>query len=144
MAGEMLLAFCIFMMVGWVIWEIWPDGREVGSGVTIVRGSNQNLTARTEEEKNALRLARTILSDLYAYHGEAIRRGRAGRCLYPILGEVLERALTLYGERIPEGLRKRTGYLETLLIYDLAQGRIEAFGNPNFIRRLTEKAVAAA
>lgn len=139
MAGEILLVFCIVLMTGLVVREIWPDFRKKNPEVTIVRGTNQNLTAQTEEEEKALRLARTIVSDLYAYHGEAIRKGRAGRCLYPILGEVLERALVLYSERIPEVVRKRTRYLETLLIDDLAQESIEAFGNPNFIRRLTEK-----
>lgn len=139
MAGEILLVFCIVVMTGLVVREIWQDFGKKNPEVTIIRGTNLNLTAQNEEEEKALRLARTIVSDLYAYHGEAIRKGRSGRCLYPVLGEVLERALVLYGERIPAAVRKRTGYLETLLIEDLAQGSIEAFGNPNFVRRLTEK-----
>jgi hypothetical protein len=105
-------------------------------GTPPARGAAVTFEPKTDEEVRALRLAKTMISDLYAYHWKDIKKGRAGRCLYLLIGKVLDKALETYAERVGAECRARTRYLETLLVEDIAQGRIEAFGNPGFVRRI--------
>lgn len=78
----------------------------------------------TEEERTkAMRLARTIASDLSVYHDAKIVRGIEEDNLFDVLREEIEEGRALYRRRVSAELWAETNYFERALADILLRGR---------------------
>lgn len=76
-----------------------------------------------EERTKAMRLARTIASDLSLYHDAKIVRGIEGDDLFDVLREEIEEGRDLYRRRVSAELYAGTNYFERALADILLRGR---------------------
>ncbi|GAB6062844.1 hypothetical protein [Deferrisoma palaeochoriense] len=67
------------------------------------------------DEEEARRLARTIVSDLAAYHKNEVERGIVEDRLFELLAAAIAEGRRHYEERVAEDLRSR-GYYEKALV----------------------------
>ncbi|UFS68976.1 zinc-ribbon domain-containing protein [Geomonas sp. RF6] len=65
-----------------------------------------------EAEKKARRLARIIVSDIALYNQAKVEQGVREGSFYTLLADDIREGERLYEQRVPEGVRARTSYLE--------------------------------
>lgn len=76
-----------------------------------------------DERVKAMRLARTIASDLALYHEDQIVRGIEGDNLFDVLREEIEEGRDLYRKRVSAELYAETNYFERALADILLRGK---------------------
>ena len=97
-----------------------------GGGPPIAAGPREDAVAERPPEEDtedaARRYARLLLSEIKLYNEAAVKAGREGRDLFERLRPEIERARTLYEERISPSLRARNLYFDQELVRTLADG----------------------
>ena len=78
--------------------------------------------AGSEEEEAARRYARLLVSEIKLYNEAAVEEGRQERNLGDRLRAEIDRARSLYEQRIPDTVRSRALFFEQELIRTLADG----------------------
>jgi len=76
----------------------------------------------SDADEAARRYARLLVSEIKMYHEAEIAAGRRERDLATRLGGEIERARTLYEQRVPEQVRLRTDFFHAELVRTLADG----------------------
>lgn len=94
--------------------------RPPGSRVTPPARSAPAL--RADDDESARRFARLLVSEIKLYHEAAVTEGRHGHNLAERLRSEIDRARTLYEERVPLELRSRTDHFGQELVRTLANG----------------------
>ena len=78
--------------------------------------------ADSEEEEAARRYARLLVSEIKLYNEAAVEEGRQERNLSDRLRSEIDRARSLYEQRIPDTVRSRALFFDQELIRTLADG----------------------
>jgi hypothetical protein len=78
--------------------------------------------ARAEDDDSAHRYARLLVSEIKLYHEAAVTQGRQDHNLAERLRTEIDRARTLYEERVPLQIRERADFFEQELVRTLANG----------------------
>jgi hypothetical protein len=81
-----------------------------------------------KKHEEAQRFARLLVSEIKLYNESKVQQGRAGRELYDLLRDDIERSRQLYRERVAESIRVATNYFNDELIRILADGDEGAMG----------------
>jgi hypothetical protein len=71
---------------------------------------------KVDDPERAARLARAILSDLVAYHGELVRAGIENDDLFDRLGEELERARAYFAERVDGEIARKSNAFDRAVV----------------------------
>lgn len=79
-------------------------------------------TPRAEDDESARRYARLLVSEIKLYHEVAVTEGRQGHNLADRLRSEIDRARTLYEERVPIEIRNRADHFGEELVRTLANG----------------------
>ena len=97
-----------------------------GGGPPIATESPEDAVAERPPEEDtedaARRYAKLLLSEIKLYNEAAVKAGREGRDLFERLRPEIERARSLYEERISPSLRARNLYFDQELVRTLADG----------------------
>jgi hypothetical protein len=83
-----------------------------------------------KKHEEAQRFARLLVSEIKLYNESKVQQGRAGRELYELLRDDIERSRQLYRERVSESIRSSTNYFNDELVRILADGDEGAMGQP--------------
>jgi len=83
---------------------------------------------RVDDHEAARRYARLLISEIKLYHENDIEAGVRDRNLSWRLGGEIERARTLYDERVPAAVRAHTNYFDAELVRTLASGDASLLG----------------
>jgi hypothetical protein len=77
---------------------------------------------RAEDDESARRYARLLVSEIKLYHEAAVTEGQQGRNLADRLRSEIDRARTLYEQRVPTEVRSRADHFGQELVRTLANG----------------------
>ena len=84
--------------------------------------------ADSESEEAARRYARLLVSEIKLYNETAVKEGREEKNLVERLRSEVDRARSLYEQRIPETVRSRALFFEQELVRTLAEGDPSVLG----------------
>jgi hypothetical protein len=101
-----------------------PKPRAASSGPDLNSLDPEN----RKKHEEAQRFARLLVSEIKLYNESKVQQGRAGRELYDLLRDDIERSRQLYRERVAENIRVATNYFNDELIRILADGDEGAMG----------------
>lgn len=76
----------------------------------------------TEDDQSARRYARLLVSEIKLYNEATVRLGRMNRDLFERLRPEIDRARTLYEQRVPAHVPARSTYFDDELVQTLADG----------------------
>ncbi len=77
---------------------------------------------RGDDDESARRYARLLVSEIRLYHEADVSEGRRQRDLGSRLAAEIGRARTMYEQRVPPDVRRRTDYFNAELVRTLADG----------------------
>jgi hypothetical protein len=89
---------------------------------TVGRAAEYPVASTTEDDQSARRYARLLVSEIKLYNEATVRLGRINRDLFERLRPEIERARTLYEERVPAHVPARSTYFDDELVQTLADG----------------------
>ena len=81
-----------------------------------------------EQQEEARRLARLLISEIKLYNEEQVAEGRKRRDLYERLKDDIDRTRQMYEERVEPRILKSTDYFHDELVRILAAGDAKALG----------------
>jgi hypothetical protein len=84
--------------------------------------------AMGEEDEEAMRFARLLVSEIKLYNEQKVTAGRKKRDIYERLKEDIDRSLKVYKERVPAHVSKRRDYFYEELVKTLGGGDAAALG----------------
>lgn len=84
--------------------------------------SGRGVESSEDDEDDARRYARLLVSEIKLYNEPAVNIGRQNRDLLQRLRPEIERARRLYEERVPSALHARGSYFQQELVQTLADG----------------------
>jgi hypothetical protein len=105
----------------------WPVGQEAPSPGPLPLPDSPVLEGAEDEEEDAGRFARLLVTEIQLYHDHEVVQGRLERDLYRRLREPIERSRRMYEERVA-GQELGRDYFEEQLVEVLAGGDPEALG----------------
>lgn len=89
---------------------------------TVGRAAATAAPSTTEDDQSARRYARLLVSEIKLYNEATVRLGRMNRNLFERLRPEIERARTLYEQRVPAHVPGRSTYFDDELVQTLADG----------------------
>jgi hypothetical protein len=89
---------------------------------TVGRAAAMTAPSTTEDDQSARRYARLLVSEIKLYNEATVRLGRLNRDLFERLRPEIERARTLYEQRVPAHVPGRSTYFDDELVQTLADG----------------------
>jgi hypothetical protein len=98
------------------------------SSAPVAVASNEPDSTALDADTQARRYARLLVSGIKRYNESAVRLGREKRDLLDRLRPEIERARTLYEERVPSSVSDRGSYFQQELVQTLAGGNPALLG----------------